>query len=132
MRDLYRNEYMAATLDGTLLKIAWSREEPSDDNAVQTIQQLTRALDEHLRSEPDIKVDVLIDLVVVKKNYPKAISAFSSWMLGKRHHVRAGAFATKSLLLRAALSAASMMPGLTAKGFGDSDAALKFLREFKG
>ena len=62
MRDLYRNEYMAATLDGRLLTIAWSREEPSDDNAVQTIAQLTRALDEHLRSEPDIKVDVLIDL----------------------------------------------------------------------
>lgn len=132
MRDLYRNEYMAATLDETLLTIAWSREEPSDDNAVETVHQLTRALDDHLRNEPDTRVDVLIDLVVVRRNFPKAISAFSSWMLGKRHHVRAGAFATKSLLLRAALSAASMMPGLTAKGFGDAESARKFLREFKG
>ena len=116
----------------TLLTIAWSREEPSDDNAVETVHQLTRALDDHLRNEPDTRVDVLIDLVVVRRNFPKAISAFSSWMLGKRHHVRAGAFATKSLLLRAALSAASMMPGLTAKGFGDAESARKFLREFKG
>lgn len=132
MRDLYRNEYMAATLDENLLTLAWSREEPSDDNAVQTVEELTGALDEFLRNEPDTRVDVLIDLVAVRKNYPKAISAFSTWVLGKRHHVRAGAFATKSLLLRAALTAAAMMPGLTVKGFGDAESARKFLREFAG
>ncbi|MFN7133508.1 MAG: hypothetical protein ACK4N5_15635 [Myxococcales bacterium] len=129
MTELYRNDYMAATLDADLLTLAWRCEEPDDEHAVETVKQLTRALDAHLAASPGIKVNVLVDLVPVKRNYPKAVSTFSAWMLGKRHHVRAGAFATKSLMLRAALSAAALMPGLTAKGFSDAESALRFLRE---
>jgi hypothetical protein len=71
---------------------------------------------------------VLVDLMVVKKTFPRATAAYTQWLLGHRARIKAGAFATGSFMLRTAVSAAMLVPGLTMKGFSDLEDAKKFLR----
>ncbi len=139
-RELFRNDYMTASLDDARLALSWQREEPSDDHSVETARKVTAALDALVleAKESDAKsgnakttkVAVLVDLMVVKRTFPRAIALYTAWLLKNRGHIRGGAFATKSLLLRAAISTAILVPGLTMKGFSDLDDAHAFLAKF--
>jgi hypothetical protein len=129
MQELYRNDHVTVTEDAGLVAMVWGREEPSDDHAVGTARAITRALDEHLATVPSTdRYSVLVDLVVVKKNFPRATLVFTQWLLGHRSVLKGGAFATKSFLLRAGISAAVLVPGFTMKGFTDADEARRFAK----
>jgi hypothetical protein len=129
MQELYRNDYVTVTEDAGLVAMVWGREEPNDEHAVGTARAITRALDEHLAKVPSTnRYSVLVDLVVVKKNFPRTTVAFTQWLLGHRSVLKGGAFATKSFLLRAGISAAVLVPGFTMKGFTDADEARRFAK----
>jgi hypothetical protein len=128
--ELHRDEYMTVTHDeanGGQISLSWHREEPDDTHAAQTAKTVSKVIDDWMKAHPDDKVAVLVDLMVVKKNFPRAIASYTGWLLSHRSHIRVGAFATKSFLLRAGLTAAVLVPGLTMKGFGDLADAKKFL-----
>lgn len=127
VEELHRDDFMTVTFDAGRVSLSWQREEPNDDHAVATSKTVQAALDRWLDAHPDEKVAVLVDLMVVKKNFPRAIASFTGWLLSHRHRIKVGAFATKSFLLRAGLTTAILVPGLTMKGFGDVDSATKFL-----
>lgn len=134
-RELYRNDYMTASLasaeeaGGARLVLAWQREEPSDDHSVETARKVAAALDAMVAEPNAAKFAVLVDLMVVKRTFPRAIALYTAWLLKNRAHIRGGAFATKSMLLRAAISTAILVPGLTMKGFSDLDDAKAFLKK---
>src|SRR4051794_18035770 len=130
MPELYRNDYMTVTADEPQdwVILSWSREEPSDEHSVGTAKAVTAALDKALVEHPGRKMFVLVDLMVVKKTFPRATAAYTQWLLGHRADIKAGAFATGSFLLRTGVSAAMIVPGLTMKGFSDLEDAKKFLR----
>ena len=131
MTELYRNDYMTVALDGVRLTLGWTREEPGDDHAVGTADAVKKALDAFLAQHAGEKYAVLVDLTPVKRTFPRAIAAYTTWLLGHRSNIRGGAFVTKSLMLRAGISAAVLVPGLTMKGFSDVDDARKFLAKFE-
>ncbi|MGZ3417833.1 MAG: STAS/SEC14 domain-containing protein [Polyangiales bacterium] len=130
MPELYRNDYMTVTADEPKdwVILSWSREEPSDEHSVGTAKAVQVALDKALVDHPNTNVLVLVDLMVVKKTFPRATASYTQWLLSHRSRIKAGAFATGSFLLRTAVSAAMIVPGLTMKGFSDLDDAKKFLR----
>jgi hypothetical protein len=129
MQELYRSDYVTVTQDGGLVAMVWGREEPNDDHAVETARAIARVLDDHVAKVPaGTKYSVLVDLVVVKKNFPRATVVYTQWLLGHRNVLKGGAFATKSLLLRAGISAAVLVPGFTMKGFSDGDEARRFAK----
>jgi hypothetical protein len=128
--ELHRDDYMTVTYDeagGGRVSLSWHHEEPDDAHATQTAKTVSKVIDDWMNAHPDDKVAVLVDLMVVKKNFPRAIAAYTGWLLSHRSRIRVGAFATKSFLLRAGLTAAVLVPGLTMKGFGNLDDATKFL-----
>ena len=130
MTELHRDDYMTVTYDddnGGRVSLSWHREEPDDAHATQTAKTVSKVIDDWMDAHPNDKVAVLVDLMVVKKNFPRAIASYTSWLLSHRSRIRVGAVATKSFLLRAGLTAAVLVPGLTMKGFGDLDGAKKFL-----
>jgi len=128
MPELYRNDYMTVTeTDGQVI-LSWSREEPNDEHSVGTAKEVSKALDKALADHPGQKFLVLVDLMVVKKTFPRATAAYTQWLLGHRAQIKAGAFATGSFILRTAVSAAMIIPGLTMKGFSSLDDAKAFLR----
>ena len=128
MPELYRNDYMTVTETDGQVTLSWTREEPSDEHSVGTAKAVTAALDKALSENPGIKVLVLVDLMVVKKTFPRAIAAYTQWLLGHRAQIKAGAFATGSFILRTAVSGAVIIPGLTMKGFSSLEDARAFLR----
>lgn len=128
MPELYRNDYMTVTADEGWVILSWSREEPSDEHSVETAKAVQKALEAEMGAHKGEKFLVLVDLTVVKKTFPRATAAYTQWLLGHRDQIKAGAFATKSFMLRTAVSAAMLVPGLTMKGFADLDEAKKFLR----
>ena len=125
--ELYRNEYMQATIDGDRITLHWDREEPDDAHAIQTARAVTAAIDERRKEHPNERFTVLVDLLVVKKTFPRATATYTAWLLGHRSVLRGGAFATKAMLLRASVAAALIIPGLTMKGFSDLQDAEAFL-----
>jgi len=127
MPELYRNDYMTVTETDGQVTLSWTVEEPNDEHSVGTARAVTKALDKALADNPGIKVLVLVDLMVVKKTFPRATAAYTQWMLGHRAQIKAGAFATGSFILRAAVSSAMLIPGLTMKGFSSLEDAKKFL-----
>jgi len=129
--ELYRNDYMTVTLDGVRLTLGWTREEPGDDHAVKTADAVKKALDDFIAQHPGEKCTVMVDLTPVKRTFPRAIASYTTWLLGHRASIRGGAFVTKSLMLRAGISAAVLVPGLTMKGFSDVEDARKFLDKFE-
>ena len=131
MTELYRNDYMTVTLDGVRLTLGWTREEPGDDHAVKTADAVKKSLDAFLGEHAGEKYSVMVDLTPVKRTFPRAIASYTGWLLGHRSSIRGGAFVTKSLMLRAGISAAVLVPGLTMKGFSDLDDAKKFLTKFE-
>ena len=112
---------------GGRVSLSWHREEPNDEHATRTAKTVSAVIDKWLDEHATDKVAVLVDLMVVRKNFPRAIASYTGWLLSHRSRIRVGAFATKSFLLRAGLTAAILVPGLTMKGFGDLDDAKKFL-----
>ena len=128
MPELYRNDYMTVTETDGQVTLSWSREEPNDDHSVGTAKEVTKALDKALTDNPDAKVLVLVDLMVVKKTFPRATAAYTQWLVGHRSRIKAGAFATGSFILRTAVSGAMLIPGLTMKGFSNLDDARAFLK----
>ena len=128
MPELYRNDYMTVTETDGQVTLSWTREEPSDEHSVGTAKQVTAALDKALAENPGIKVLVLVDLRVVKKTFPRATATYTQWLLGHRAQVKAGAFATGSFILRTAVSASMIIPGITMKGFKNLDDARAFLK----
>ena len=127
MTELFKSEYLTVTVDPRgLVSMVWSAEEPSDDHAVQTAHAVTRALSGYADANPGRKVAAYIDLMPVKKNFPRAIAACAGWVKGHRERLTGAAFATRSLLLRASLSAAALIPGLSVKGFGKADDARRY------
>lgn len=129
MTELYRNAYMTVVVEADLVSLVWTREEPGDDHAVQTATAVKESLDRHLAAHPTEKWRVLVDLTVVKRTFPRTIASYTGWLLGHRSSIRVGAFATKSFLLRAGLTTAVLVPGLTMKGFSDVGDARAFLRD---
>ncbi|GAC1553814.1 MAG: hypothetical protein NVS3B10_15430 [Polyangiales bacterium] len=127
MNEIHRTEHMTVRFDAGRMTLAWTREEPDDAHAVETARGVKTALDGWLAEHPTEKIAVLVDLVVVKRNFPRAVAAYTAWLLGHRARITVGAFATKSFLLRAGLTAAVLVPGLTMKGFGDVRDAETFL-----
>ncbi len=126
--ELYRNEYMQATLDGDRITLHWDRQEPDDAHAAQTAQAVTAAIDAHQKTLPaGARFSVLVDLLVVSKVFPRATAAYTTWLIGHRGVLRGGAFATKAMLLRASISAAVLIPGFTMKGFSNLEDAEAFL-----
>ena len=75
----------------------------------QTAKTVSKVIDDWMKAHPDDKVAVLVDLMVVRKNFPRAIAAYTGWLLSHRSHIRVGAFATKSFLLRAGLTAGGIV-----------------------
>ena len=130
--EIYRNDYMTTTVDGDRLTLHWDREEPNDAHAAQTARAVTAAIDAYLGSHAAERVAVLVDLLVVKKTFPRATATYTAWMLGHRARIRGGAFVTKSLILRASVAAALIVPGLTMKGFSDLREAEAFLDKLSG
>lgn len=128
MPELYRNDYMTLVEADGQLTLSWSREEPNDEHALGTARAVTKALDDHMHHAQGKKFLVLVDLMVVGKTFPRATAAYTQWMLGHRDKIKAGAFATRSFLLRTAVSAAMIVPGLTMKGFSNLDDAGAFLK----
>lgn len=127
MTELFASEYLTVTVDPRgLVSLVWSKEEPSDEHAVETAKKVTRALTDYAEANPGRKVSALIDLTPVKKNFPRAIAAYASWVTGHRDRLIGGGFATKSLILRASLTAASLIPGVSIKGFGKAEDARAF------
>lgn len=129
--ELYRNEYMQTTLDDGRITLHWDREEPNDAHATDTAKAVTAAMDAHLAKDPSIRVSVLVDLLCVKRTFPRATATYTTWLLGHRHAIKGGAFVTKSMLLRASVSATLIVPGLTMKGFSDLDDAKGFLAKIE-
>jgi hypothetical protein len=127
MTELFRTDYLTVTLDGSLLTLGWSREEPSDEHSVATAKQTQAVLDKHLADNPGVRLRVLVDLMVVKKTFPRATAVYTAWLLSHRASVIGGAFATKSMIMRAFLAGAVLVPGITMKGFSDLGDAKKFL-----
>ena len=127
MEELHRDEYVSVIFDAGRVTMSWAREEPDDDHAVKTSKTVQAAMDKFLDAHPGEKFAVLVDLIAVKKSFPRAIASFTSWLLSHRDRIKVGAFATKSFLLRAGLTTAILVPGVTMKGFGDLDDAKKFL-----
>jgi hypothetical protein len=125
--SLYRSEYLSVDVEGDLVTLAWSHEEPDDAHATETARQVTAVLEQYLGAHPGQPLRVLADLTVVKGSFPRASAAYTGWLLKHRAVVRAGAFATRNLLLRMALKAATLVPGLTMRGFSDAQAARAFL-----
>ena len=130
--ELYRNDYMTVTDERGRLTLAWQREEPDDSHAVATAQAVRQALDAHLDAHEGERWSVLVDLVVVRKSFPRSTASYTAWLLGHRARVKGGAFVTKNILLRAGISAAVIVPGLTMKGFSDLGDAHVFLRKIEG
>jgi hypothetical protein len=131
VNELHRDDYMTVIYDeagGGSISLSWHREEPDDAHATQTAKTVTKVIGDFMNEHPEGKVAVLVDLMVVKKNFPRAIASYTGWLLSHRHRIRVGAFCTKSFLLRAGLTAAVLVPGLTMKGFGDLGDAKKFLK----
>lgn len=126
MQELYRNDYMTATEDNGLVALVWTREEPNDDHAAGTARAVTQAMGDALAKTPGVKYSVLVDLVCVKSNFPRATMTYTQWLLGHRGILKGGAFATKSLLLRAGISTAVLVPGFTMKGYSDAGEARRF------
>ena len=127
MTELYRNDYMTVTEDAGWLTLAWTREEPSDEHSVVTAKAVTKALDAQLDRAVG-KYLVLVDLMVVKKTFPRATAAYTQWLLSHRDRVKAGAFATGAFILRTAVSASMIIPGVTMKGFSNLVDAKAYLR----
>jgi hypothetical protein len=132
MTELLRTDYMTATLDGALLTLAWQREEPNDDSSVATAKLVAEALDKLLAEKPQTRVRVLVDLTVVKKTFPRGTAAYTAWLLKRRANVIGGAFVTKSMIMRAFLAGAVLVPGITMKGFGDVADARAFVLGLPG
>jgi hypothetical protein len=129
MPELYRNDYMTVTETDGQVTLSWNREEPNDEHSVGTAKEVTKALDAALAAlKPDAKVLVLVDLMVVKKTFPRATAAYTQWLVGHRGRIKAGAFATGSFILRTAVSGAMLIPGLTMKGFSNLEDARAFLK----
>ncbi len=126
--ELYRNDYMTVIHEAGHLILAWTREEPNDEHATATAKEVTKALDAESAAHPGEKFYVLVDLTVVKKTFPRATATYTQWLIGHRDRIKAGAFATKSFMLRTAVSAAMLVPGLTMKGFADVHDAKAFLK----
>ncbi|GAC1587622.1 MAG: hypothetical protein NVS3B20_15970 [Polyangiales bacterium] len=126
--DLFHNDFMRLTVDANIITLVWDREEPSDDHSVQTAHLATAALNEYLAKYPSPRPAILVDLTAVKRNFPRATAAYATWLLVHRGAIRGGAFATKSFVLRAGISAAMLVPGLTMKGFSDAASAQAFVR----
>lgn len=125
--ELYRNDYMTVTEDAGYLTLAWTREEPSDEHSVATAKAVAKALDSQLERAIG-RYLVLVDLMVVKKTFPRATAAYTQWLLGHRDRVKAGAFATGAFFLRTAVSASMLIPGVTMKGFSNIEDAKAYLR----
>lgn len=129
--ELYRNDHMQTTLEGGRITLRWSHEEPNDAHAVETAKAVTAAMDAQLAKDPSARVSVLVDLLVAKKTFPRATATYTAWLLGHRHAIKGGAFVTKSMLLRASVSATLIIPGLTMKGFSDLGDAEAFLAKLE-
>jgi hypothetical protein len=129
--ELYKNAYMTTYLDEGRITLQWNQEEPNDAHATETAKAVTAAMDAQLAQNPGIRVSVLVDLLVAKKTFPRATAAYTAWLLGHRHSIKGGAFVTKSMLLRASVSATLIVPGLTMKGFSDLDDAKAFLAKIE-
>jgi hypothetical protein len=127
MQELYRNDYMTVVEDNGWITLGWTREEPNDEHSVGTSKEVTKALDA-LLPQASGKYLILVDLMCVKKTFPRATAAYTQWLLSHRDRIKAGAFATGSFLLRAGVSAAMLIPGLTMKGFSKLEDAKAFLK----
>jgi hypothetical protein len=125
-RDLRR--YNDLVGKGATTQVNVDNARTQSDILTGTIKADQAALDKALVEHPGKKVLVLVDLMVVKKTFPRATAAYTQWLLGHRSDIKAGAFATGSFLLRTGVSAAMIVPGLTMKGFSDLEDAKKFLR----
>lgn len=126
--ELYRNDYMTVREDDGYLILAWTKEEPSDEHSVGTAKHVTAALDKNMERAAGRKFLVLVDLMCVSKTFPRATAAYTQWLLGHRAQVKAGAFATGSFILRTAVSASMIIPGITMKGFKNLDDAKAYLQ----
>ena len=127
MAEVLRNDYLAVTGEDDFLTLAWHKEEPDDAHATATAETVTGALEGLFAKDRNRRFRVLIDLIAVRKTFPRAIATYATWLVSHKGQIRAGAFATKSMLLRAAVSAAVLIPGLTMKGFSDLDQAKAFV-----
>ena len=126
--ELYRNDYMTVTENDGWLILAWTKEEPDDTHSVGTAKAVAAALDAQIERAAGRKFLVLVDLMCVKKTFPRATAAYTQWLLGHRAHVKAGAFATGGFILRTAVSASMIIPGVTMKGFSTLEDAKSYLR----
>ncbi len=127
MTILYRNDFMTLSLVGETLTFVWHREEPDDDHAVATAEEVRRALVAFADAHPSQSFKVMIDLGPAQKTFPRGTATYAAILAGNRPLVRRGAFVTKSFLLRAAISSTFLGPGLLMKGFTDIGAASVFV-----
>ncbi len=125
--ELLRNDYLTLTEDGETIVLGWHREEPDDNHSVATAEVVKKHLDAFVASHPGERRKMLVDLLCVKKTFPRGTASYTGWLISHRALIRGGAFVTKSFLLRAGVSAAVLVPGLTMKGFSDLADANAFL-----
>lgn len=131
MRELFRDDYLVITEDEGVATLKWLQEEPDDAHAVATAGKVREVIEAELAREPKQSIAVVADLTVVKRTFPRATAAYASLLLAHRDRVLGGAFATKSLLLRTAITAATLIPGTSIKGFSSADDAQRFARSLR-
>ena len=124
MQELFRNPYMTATLAGDRVTLAWKQQEPDDDHAVATAQAVVKALESAPAPRP---FTVLVDVRPVSRPFPRATGLYARWLVDHRANVRAAAVVASSFLVRTAITAAVVLPGLKVRGFKDEREAEAYL-----
>jgi hypothetical protein len=127
MSELYRNDFMTLAFDGETLSFVWQTEEPDDAHATETARRVNEILSAIAEANRDKRYKVMIDLGPVERIFPRALATYAKCLVGHRASIHRGAFVSRRAVLRAAVSSAFLVPGLSMKGFTDLGEARAFV-----
>lgn len=129
MTELYRSEFLTVTTESAVLELRWSKQEPADYYAVVTAKAVVATLDQHFASYPGPPLRVLVDVSAISRPYPRGTACYARWLVDNRQRIqiRAVGIVATSFLVRTALTAAVLVPGLKIKSFSDRGEALAYL-----
>jgi hypothetical protein len=94
---------------------------------VQTARDVVKALDAHFATRTGSQVRVLVDVSAVTRPYPRGTAAYARWLVENRARIRLVGIVATSFLVRTALTAAVLVPGLRIKSFSDRAEARAYL-----
>jgi hypothetical protein len=129
MNELYRNDFMSLVEDGETLTFVWQSEEPDDAHATETATHVRHVLEAFAEANRGKRYAVMIDLGPVERIFPRALATYAVSLVGHRASIRRGAFVSRRAVLRAAISSAFLVPGLSMKGFSDPARARAFVAQ---